>query len=777
MIKIALALIVKGSAEEAKCLEDLLDNSAKHVDGIFITSTYRKGEQPNKEVGAVAKKYKANLSTFEWCFDFAKARNFNFAQVPQEYTHILWCDADDNFRGLEKLRASIETYPHIDTLSMNYMYFFDEYKQPTVVHVKTQVIKNNGCVEWVGALHEDFHPLREIDMKFLIGIERMHMTTEKRMDENKIRNVEISERALASNPDDPRLYWNYGNSLFGAAQYAKAKEVFLKFIELSTSDEEKYLVHTKLASVAAAVGDKAGSVNECQVAIGMKPLYPDAYHLLGQIYYNQGNYNKAVEMITQGLIKKPPYYSIIVYNPREYDFIPMMLLAKCFFQLARPDQAVTCLEACKKMQPKNKAVLGMLKVIKDQSKVFEKAVVTIQKLSKITDDVKFAKAIGKLPHDMQSHPGICALKNTRLIKKESSGKDLVYYCGFTELEWSPEYAKTKGVGGSEEAVLNLSKEWAKAGWNVTVYNNCGHEEQVADGVTYKPFWSWNYRDKQDVVILWRSPKAVDYGINADKIFVDLHDVIPAGEFTMERVAKINKIFVKTNFHKSLFPNVPDEKFAVIPNGMDFELFSQDVKKDQYLMVNTSSPDRSMDVLPKLFKEVKKHVPQARCKWAYGFDVFDKVHCDNAPMMKWKEDTLKAMEEAGIENMGRLTQKDCAKLYLEANILAYPTEFAEIDCITVKKAQACGAIPVTTDFGALEESVQFGMKIHSKKTKDDWCKPFQFHFGIDGEKEQKEWVDAVVEQLKKPIGDRSEMKEWSKKFSWGLISSKWIDIMK
>ena len=211
--------------------------------------------------------------------------------------------------------------------------------------------------------------------------------------------------------------------------------------------------------------------------------------------------------------------------------------------------------------------------------------------------------------------------------------------------------------------------------------------------------------------------------------------------------------------------------------MNFDLFSQDVKKDQFLLVNTSSPDRSIDVLPKLFKMVKEQVPEAKCKWAYGFDVFDTVHSDHAVMMKWKDDTIQAMEDAGIENCGRLTQKDCAKLYLEANVLAYPTEFAEIDCITVKKAQGCGALPVTTDFGALEESVQYGAKIHSNKTKDDWCLPNQFSFGLQDEKAQKEWVDAVVKILKTPIEDRQPMKDWTQKFSWDKIAEQWNQIMK
>jgi glycosyltransferase involved in cell wall biosynthesis len=255
----------------------------------------------------------------------------------------------------------------------------------------------------------------------------------------------------------------------------------------------------------------------------------------------------------------------------------------------------------------------------------------------------------------------------------------------------------------------------------------------------------------------------------------MHDVMQEGEFTPDRVAKAYKIMVKTQFHRTLIPNVPDEKIVIVPNGMDFSLFDQDVKKDQYLLVNTSSPDRSMDVLPELFKRVKEQVPQARLKWVYGFDLFDKVHSERPLMLEWSRQTKAAMVDAGIENLGRVTQKEAAKLYLEGNVLAFPTEFAEIDCITVKKAQACGCMPVTTDFGALNESVQYGIKIHSEKTKDNWCKPNQFHFGLEDKQLQDQWVDVVVAQLKTPMGDRKDMREWTKKFSWDKISNQWHEV--
>jgi hypothetical protein len=154
--KLALALIVKGSPKEAIALRRCLSFIHKDVDGIFITIT-----QPSKEVEAVCKEYNATVSHFDWCNDFSKARNFNFSQVPKDFTHILWLDADDGLRGAEYLRLILKQNPDVDSFILNYLYAFDENKNPVVVHMKTQIVKNDGCVKWVGAIHEDLQPTRD----------------------------------------------------------------------------------------------------------------------------------------------------------------------------------------------------------------------------------------------------------------------------------------------------------------------------------------------------------------------------------------------------------------------------------------------------------------------------------------------------------------------------------------------------------------------------------------------------------------------------------------
>lgn len=774
-MKIALALIVKGSDEEAVLLDRLLDNVNGYVDGIFITSTYKRGEQPNKAIEKIAKIHDANLSTFEWCNDFAKARNFNFSQVSKEYDYIIWCDADDMWRGLENLKETIENNKMVDAFAFWYLYEFDDEKMPTVVHKKTMVVRNDGCTEWKGALHEDLCPTRAIETKFIEGIDRMHFTNEDRIAIARKRNVEVSQSEAENNPNDPHVYFNLGNSLIGDGQYEKAKEILNKFIKMSSSDDEIYIATLRLAMVEDKLGNKDEAIRQFQLAIGMKPEYSDAYLQLGFLLFSYDDLDGAEYYLLMGMIKKPPYHQIIVFNPRDYDYNPMSLLARVYFKKARPDLALPLLEGCLKIYPHNKGLKTVVEDMRKETERLQKVVDLAQKLEEIEDVEVLKKELEKIPTDLRSHPAVSNLKNRKIIKTESSGKDITYYCGMTIHEWNPIMAKEKGIGGSEEAVINLSKEWAKQGYNVTVYNNCGHKEMVVDGVTYKPFWEFNHRDKTDFLIVWRHPKILDYELNANKIYIDLHDVIGKGEFNEKRIQKLTKVFVKTDFHRSLFPNVPDEKIAVVPNGMDFELFNQDIKKDQYLLVNTSSPDRSMDVLPELFKRVKEKVPQARLKWAYGWEIFDNSYADDKIMMEWRNKVVKEMEDAGIENMGRLSQKECAKLYLEGNILAYPTEFAEIDCITVKKAQACGAMPITTDFGALNESVKLGVKIHSNKTSDNWSLPGKWSFGIEDEKMKQEWVDAVVEQLQKPLDDRKEMKELMKQYSWDLIANKWTKL--
>ena len=124
----------------------------------------------------------------------------------------------------------------------------------------------------------------------------------------------------------------------------------------------------------------------------------------------------------------------------------------------------------------------------------------------------------------------------------------------------------------------------------------------------------------------------------------------------------------------------------------------------------------------------------------------------------------------------MSHDEIARLYHKANIFAYPSEFTEIDCISLSKAMAAGAIPVTTDFAAMGEKSQHGgVFIHSKKTKDDWVQPYQFHFEIEDPGQKAEFVRETVKLLLGPPSEaaRGPMREWARStFDWNRIAGSW-----
>lgn len=767
-MKLAFAAIVKPSDAEAILLDRCLESIKGVVDGIFITQA---GQAPNKNVSKVIKRHKGTESFYTWNKSFADARNFNFSQVPDDYDYIFWLDADDVLRGGERLRSVIEDNDDVDTFSLFYLYAFDEWKNPIVVHHKTRVVRNDGCVRWAGDIHEDFAENRRVSSRHIDGIEVLHLTNPDRMEESKVRNHDVSLHHASRNPNDPRSYWVVANALLPLGKYTEALEQFERFLKTSQSEDEKYIAYLRIAEAEVMLGNKDKATDALRYAIGLKPFFPDAYIALGRLFYDMGKYADAVALLKHSLTIPVPYHKIMVFNPRDYDFTPLKWLAYAYLGAHQHVLAFECFKQMLKITPKDerlKDVVSKMKDLADKQEEMHKLYERIKFLPK--DQLKVE--LDAIPDEFKSDPLFTNLRNVNFIKEESSGKDLVIMCGYTTREWTPK-ALEEGIGGSEEAVIHLARQFAEAGYTVTVYNNCGHKGYQDGKVTYRPFWTWNYRDKQDITILWRHPQMANFPINSTKIFVDMHDVISPGEFTETRLSRIDKVFVKSQFHRSLFPNVPDEKIAVIPNGIVLDDFKTPEKRDPYLIINTSSPDRSLSALARLFKRVKAQVPDAKCEWMYGWGNFDDNYADNAQMMAWKAQVIKDMKDAGITDRGRLSHQEVAKAYKRARIFGYPTEFAEIDCISARKAQIAGAIPVTTDFAALNETVQFGVKVHSKKTKDDWCLPYQFDFALNDPEAEDKWVETVVEILTKEDVPWVATPKWGEQFSWDTISNRWI----
>ena len=759
-MKLSLCMIAKPDEHEllARCLKYV----ASYVDEICITQA---GEKPSKKMSAVIKAYGGKESFFKWTKNFAEARNFNFEQATGDY--IFWCDTDDIVKHAFQLRNLVKMMDEkkVECVAMNYLYDFNENKECTVKHVKTRIVQR-GCVKWVGAVHEDFEKLREISTFFTKDMEVMHIKDKERSDNSAKRNLEIAKNEMNSHPDDPRSLWLSANGYWGVGDIPKAIEMFELFVKESSSDDEKYIAYLTLSSLKKTEDDALK-------ALSLKPTLPNAYFRMAEVKFDQGKYLNCISFLELGLQLPIPETEIVVYNPRDYDYNPLMLMMKAYWKIGRTKKSVEIINEMAEMFPDDKEVQTKKKLLAGELGEVLKVEKYLEKARKIKDKIYLKKYLDGLPDKVQQHPELCIFRNENFVKEESSGKDLVYYCGFTEKVWDPNVAMEKGVGGSEEAVINLSKEFAKKGWNVTVYNNCGHGG-VFDGVTYKPFWSYNYRDKQDVTIFWRHPKPVDYvGDWAGKIFVDLHDVVPQGEFTEERLKKITKIMVKTKAHRVLFSNVPDEKFSIIPNGIDPSLFEKKVEKNPYLILNTSSADRHLDATLDVFEELIERQPEKPWKlaWYYGWGVYDSVHEGNKEMMEWKKKQMerfeKLVKEGRAEGGTMLGHKEIAEKYLEAGIFLYPTQFYEIFCISAVKARLAKCLIIASDFAALKETITGGARIHTSGNR--WGA--ENTFGDDENIEA--YVNAIADSAKVINDENMYDSEVAKnEYHWLNVSNQW-----
>ena len=755
-------MICKASADEAKLLDRCLKYASSYFDELNITITRSLGDDYGYlRCEHVARKYNSKISEFKWVKDFSKARNYNFSQATGDY--IMWLDCDDILKNGHLIKETVEDMQKngIDTVIFPYLYDFDSTGLCTVRHLKTRIVKNDGCVTWVGALHEDFHQNREIRQFLDEKIEVLHITDEKRAEQSSERNLAIAKSELLRAKNDPRSHYLVANAYLAQHDTKNALKYLRSFLEMSHSDEEKYLVYLNMADILEDQREEY-----IAKAWTLRPAYPNSYFKMGEHLYRKGKYKEAKNFIELGLQMPKPDTSIIVYNPREYDYVPLSLMVNICFELGEYSKALATMDVILKLYPNDDSVLSRKKAIEKELGDVLKVDEILKELEKIGNKRNLKRRLDELPPSLQAHPKICFFRNKNFVKETSSGKDLVYYCSFTEKVWTPESVEKGGVGGSEEAVINISKNLQKLGWNVTVYNNCGKGGEW-DGVKYKPWWSYNVKDKQDVTIVWRHPKTIDFlDKRAGKVFVDMHDVMQDGEFTKERVSKIEKVFVKSKAHRILFPSIPDEKIAIIPNGVDVSLFEKTAEKNPYLILNTSSADRHLETTLDIFEELIKRQPDKPWKlaWYYGWGVYDSVHKDNKEMMDWKNtqmarfDALKALGRA--EGGYMLSHVDIANKYLEAGVFLYATSFWEVHCISALKAQIAGCKTITSDFAALDETVQYGRKIHTKGEK--WGKENTFgDSGHDGE-----YIDAILDGI--CLGEKPKKED----VSWERITELW-----
>jgi hypothetical protein len=293
-----------------------------------------------------------------------------------------------------------------------------------------------------------------------------------------------------------------------------------------------------------------------------------------------------------------------------------------------------------------------------------------------------------------------------------SHNSIVIHCNYSPDVWNPDKLKS-GLGGSETAVIKLSEIWAKNGYDVTVFCNCG-EEKVYDNVNYRKISSFNSYDIYNILIVWRDLRILSTtDIRAKKRIIDIHDLIKP-ELIIPRLISYTDLFMcKSKYHSSLLPGVEERKIKVIPNGGYVK--SDIPKKDPFYIIYTSSYDRGLYYMLRYsWHKIKKACPEAYLKVYYGWDTFNRLINNDEKTRDYKLEYKRQMEflmnQEGVMDCGRISGEELMKEREKANIHWYVGDFQEIDCISIRESASVGAIPIVSNYAEVFREKDYCIKI-------------------------------------------------------------------
>lgn len=511
-------------------------------------------------------KVKVRVKQRDWNDRFDEARNV--AMNMCKTTYFFWVDADDSFdfRAIPQL-VDIADENGIDAIFMPYNYMQDEVGNCITRHWRERLVRLGKGYEWRGWVHETCitdEPKKEHKVNFEV---RHNLVAGAQEEKNSYaRNHVILEKAYAETKD-PRYLHYLGMSYFTAKDYNKAAELLSEYLKVGGSIEDVYRTLGLLSECAYHLNNFELALEYATKCATLKPEYPMAYWLLAQYEADQDNYEEALEWVKVSETKPDPD-TLSVWDPSSRGRATM-IAARCLFMLQRYNEALVQIRKIENLPE----VQDILEDFYHEADL-ETFIFSLPKMRQFFhDDESLYEALtDELRYDTRLQPLRYKVKKPR----DWLDNSLVIFCGQGYEEWGPQ-TLGKGMGGSEEAVVYLSRELAKLGWNVTVYGEVEHtlydnlwhkDEPIKGTVVYEPWKKIDVRDNFNVFVSWRAPQYLER-IKAKVKLADIHDVLP--ESLMKDYPDVTYL-VKSAYHRSLTPKLPDDKFRIIGNGIAPEQF-------------------------------------------------------------------------------------------------------------------------------------------------------------------------------------------------------------
>lgn len=307
-------------------------------------------------------------------------------------------------------------------------------------------------------------------------------------------------------------------------------------------------------------------------------------------------------------------------------------------------------------------------------------------------------------------------------------------------EYNGDTVDTKGLGGSESAVIYMGRELQKLGVTVYVYCNTDKPGNY-DGVEYRSISNMCITNSLEFDVLvtsrtlapYATPELYEhfrdvYDINPEyyKKLVNIskhkvlwmHDTFCGGDEFMQQLladGMYDEIFTLSDWHSSYVstatahgeyrhPEFFKSRMFHTRNGIKSYIDEVDLSaKDKNLFVYNASVTKGMiPLLETVWPAIKERIPTAKLKVVGGYYNFNEGYVDE---FRNKYDEMKdnCGSEYDVEFTGIITQAEVALVMAEATYFIYPNTYPETFGISVTEAINYNTVMIGYDFGALEET--------------------------------------------------------------------------